>query len=111
MDEDYAVAFNLIAQAGDARSSAMLALHAAREGDFDAATAHLASADEALSGAHQSQTGLVQSEARGDKVPVNIILVHAQDHLMSAMVVRDLADEMVHLYRRTAALPTASPGE
>ncbi|MBE1043638.1 PTS lactose/cellobiose transporter subunit IIA, partial [Escherichia coli] len=26
--------------------------------------------------------------------------VHAQDHLMNAMVIQDLADDMIELYRR-----------
>lgn len=102
MDEDYAVAFELIAQAGDARSSAMLALRAARNGDQAEAHRLLAAAELSLGEAHQRQTNLVQSEARGDRVPVNIILVHAQDHLTSAMTVRDLAEELVHVYERLA---------
>ncbi len=108
MDEEYAVPFELISQAGDARSSAMLALRAARTGGFDEARALLAQAETALSAAHQLQTDLVQSEARGDRVPVNIILIHAQDHLTSAMVVRDLAEELVHIYTRLGA-PVPAP--
>ncbi len=34
---------------------------------------------------------MLQQEARGDKVPVNIILVHAQDHLTMALMMRDMA--------------------
>jgi cellobiose PTS system EIIA component len=107
MDEEYAVAFELIAQAGDARSSAMLALRAARDGDQQEAQRLLAAAEQALAAAHQRQTDLVQSEARGERVPVNIILVHAQDHLTSAMTVRDLAEELVHIYARLGAPVTA----
>lgn len=98
MDEEYAVAFELIAQAGDARSNAMLALRAARTGDQAEAHRLLAAAEASLGAAHQRQTDLVQSEARGERVAVNIILVHAQDHLASAMTVRDLAEELVHMY-------------
>ena len=30
---------------------------------------------------------------------VNLLVVHGQDHLMDAMVVRDLAVEMIEMYR------------
>lgn len=110
MNEEYAVAFELIAHAGSSRSSSMAALHSARTGDLAQARVHLAEAEAELVIAHRLQTELVQSEARGDRVPVNVILVHAQDHLTSAIVVMDLAGEMVHLYGRiaTVADPTGA---
>ncbi|GAA3808246.1 PTS lactose/cellobiose transporter subunit IIA [Cellulomonas soli] len=110
MDEEYAIAFELISQAGDARSSAMLALRAARQGDLPEAWRLLAAAESSLGAAHQRQTELVQSEARGERVPVNIILVHAQDHLTSAMTVRDLAEELVHVYERLG-VPVATSAD
>ncbi|CAI0855698.1 N,N'-diacetylchitobiose-specific phosphotransferase enzyme IIA component [Serratia entomophila] len=36
------------------------------------------------------------------KIPVSLILVHAQDHLMNAMLIQDLATDMIELYRRLA---------
>lgn len=98
MDEEYAVAFDLISKAGSSRSSSMLALAAARTGDLDKAAALLDQAESELLAAHHLQTDLVQREAGGDRIPVNIILVHAQDHLSGAMLLRDLAAEMVHMY-------------
>jgi cellobiose PTS system EIIA component len=54
---------------------------------------------EELGKAHKFQTQLIQAEADGKSNPVNILLVHAQDHLMTAMTVRDLAAEIVELYK------------
>lgn len=108
-EEDYAVAFELISHAGNARSEAMNALRSARDGDFADARACLLKAEDDLRTAHQMQTSLVQREAQGEQVPVNIILVHAQDHLMCAIVVRDLAEEMLHLYERLG-VPVAPAG-
>ncbi|MBN0559791.1 PTS lactose/cellobiose transporter subunit IIA, partial [Pseudomonas aeruginosa] len=34
------------------------------------------------------------------KLPVNLITVHSQYHLMNAMVIQDLATDMIELYRR-----------
>lgn len=51
---------------------------------------------------------LVSDEVRGDRVPVNVVLVHTHDHLTSAIVVRDLAGGIVELHRR---LPGPVPRE
>ena len=99
MDDQYAEAFDLISKAGDARSSSMLALQASREGDAERAEEHLEGARRSLLAAHGVQTALVQREAQGDSVPVNVILIHAQDHLMNAMVVADLAAELIAVHR------------
>ena len=40
--------------------------------------------------AHDEQTKLLSREAGGDHVPVDILLVHSQDHLMTAMLCQDL---------------------
>lgn len=98
--EDYEGAFMMISYAGNAKSNGMLAIRAARGGDFDKARELLAEADSDLHSAHVTQTEMLTEEARGNAVKVNIILVHAQDHLTGAMLVRDLAEEFIHLYQR-----------
>ena len=50
--------------------------------------------------AHEVQTELLQREASGKKQPPTMLLVHAQDHLMTALTVKELAQEMIELYRR-----------
>ncbi len=98
--EEYEGAFMMIAHAGNAKSNAMLAIRAAREGDLEKSKELLAEADKDLHAAHITQTDMLTEEARGNAVKVNIILVHAQDHLTGAMLVRDLADEFTALYQR-----------
>lgn len=77
----------------------MLAIEAAKKGDFDAADEQIKSAEAALLEAHHSQTSLIQGEARGEKAEVSLLLVHAQDHLMNAITFKDLAKEIIDLYR------------
>ncbi|MBM6908856.1 PTS lactose/cellobiose transporter subunit IIA, partial [Collinsella intestinalis] len=36
----------------------------------------------------------------GDHVPVDVLLVHSQDHLMTSMLCQDLAEEMINLYEK-----------
>ena len=59
-------------------------------------------ADGDLHQAHDFQTKMLQDEARGNAIPLNIILVHAQDHLTGAILVRDLADEFIEINKRLA---------
>ncbi|EUJ18385.1 PTS lactose/cellobiose transporter subunit IIA [Listeria aquatica] len=89
----------LIVNGGNAKSNAMLAIQAAKEGNFEEADKYLEEADKALLEAHHSQTALIQGEARGEKTPVSLLLVHAQDHLMNGITFKDLAKEIVELYR------------
>jgi len=51
-----------------------------------------------MSGAHECQLVLVRSEINDQHVELNIILVHAQDHLIIATIARDLAEESIRLY-------------
>jgi PTS system cellobiose-specific IIA component len=93
----------LLVQAGAARSAAIGALRLARDGKFTEAQQQLAAAKECISAAHQQQTALISLDEGSGKLPVTLILVHAQDHLMNAMLIQDLAGEIIELYRRTAA--------
>lgn len=93
------IAFELILYAGNGRSSSMEAMQEARKGNIERAEELLKEATTELGKAHEFQTKLIQSEANGESNPVNILLVHAQDHLMTAMTVRDLAIEIVELYK------------
>ncbi|ERK12579.1 PTS system, cellobiose-specific IIA component [Pantoea sp. AS-PWVM4] len=87
----------LLINAGEARSQAMMAIQQARKGEWEGADAALAASDEAAKAAHKIQTELIGADEGCGKVPVTLILVHAQDHLMTAMLCRDLAGELVLL--------------
>ena len=101
--EDYEGAFKLISVAGNAKSSSMMAIREAREGNLEEAKKLLEEADKDLREAHGSQTKMLTQEERGNAVPVNIILVHAQDHLTGAMIIRDLAEEFIEIYSKLNA--------
>ena len=93
------IIMNLIMYGGDARSQSLMAIQTAREGDFTEALALLKSADESINKAHVIQTKLIQDEVRGEKTEVNLLMVHAQDHLMNAMTVCDLAREIIDIIK------------
>ncbi|WP_300258772.1 PTS lactose/cellobiose transporter subunit IIA [Clostridium sp.] len=90
-------AFELIAYAGDARSSAFNALYAAKKGKFDEAKLLLEKCKESTIMAHKIQTEILTSEAGGSKFDINVLFVHAQDHLMTSMLAKELIEDMIDI--------------
>ena len=104
MDEQNLEAImGLIMNSGNAKSDAMEAIQAAKDGDFELADAKIVSAGEALTLAHKSLTGLLTKEAQGDNMTVTLLTVHSQDHLMTAIAFKDIAVEIIELHRRLSA--------
>ena len=97
------VSFHLVAAAGEARSLAFEALEKAKAGDFDAAAKLMKQSKDAGIKAHHIQTQLLSTEAAGEHLSVDVLLVHAQDHLMCSMLAQELVQELICLYERTAA--------
>lgn len=90
----------LITRAGNGRAEAYDALRAAKSGDFAKAAEHLAAAERELGAAHTAQTKLLAGEAQGVGMTPSLLLVHAQDQLMTAISERTLIGELIELYRR-----------
>ena len=88
----------IILHGGNAKSNAFEAIYAAKEQNIELARECIEKANEELVNAHHVQTSLIQSEARGEKTEISLLLIHAQDHLMNAITFRDLANEFVDLY-------------
>ncbi|MCD7908662.1 MAG: PTS lactose/cellobiose transporter subunit IIA [Clostridium sp.] len=103
-DTKYAGAFQIIMNAGNSKSAFLMAIEAAKDGDMEEAQARLKEAETEMRAAHQAQIDMIQQEAAGNPVDVNIILVHAQDHLTMAILAKDLAEQFVELYGQMAEL-------
>ena len=100
MDEKKVQAImNLIIYGGDGKSSSVEAIQAAKEGNFELADEKIKAAEESLLQAHHTQTEMLTQEANGDAVEVSLLMVHGQDHLMTGMMFKDLAKEIVDVYR------------
>lgn len=97
-------AFTLILHAGNSKSSCMEALTACDEQDFDLVEKKLKEASEELTEAHQLQTDLLTKMTRGENVPVDILMVHAQDHLSNAILIHDLAKQLISMKKEIQEL-------
>ena len=99
MDQELVV-MEIICNAGEARSLCYEALRLSREKDFSSAEGKLALAKECLNKAHLMQTQLIEEEQGEGKVAMTLVMVHAQDHLMTAILAQELATEMVALHKQ-----------
>ena len=92
--------FEIVAYAGDARSKFLEALDAAKNGEYDKAEQLIACGDECLNKAHSVQTDLLSKEAAVKNIEFSVTLMHGQDHLMTAILLRDLMKHIIALYKK-----------
>lgn len=89
----------LILHSGTGRS---MAIEAVRDllggGDAEAAKEKIKEAGKEIGEAHDIQTAMMSAECDGEPVEKSILLIHAQDHFMTALAVRDMAQLMVEMY-------------
>jgi PTS system cellobiose-specific IIA component len=84
----------------------MEALKQSRKGNFGEAAELLKDADTLLLKAHQLQTDkLLTKQANGElNDPYNVVIAHAQDYVMTALAMKDMAVEIVKLYEKVRAI-------
>jgi len=97
-DELEATVMELIINAGESKSCAMEALNAAKAGKWDQVDDLLAQSLAASKKAHKVQTALIGMDEGEGKV-VNLIMVHAQDHIMTAMLAKEMIEELINIHR------------
>lgn len=97
------MAMELIIEAGNAKTAAMQAIHVAKKDNFEQAHNYLQEANQALNKAHLIQKDMFSQQASDTPVSLNLYLIHAQDHLMTAITFIDLAQEIIALYQKLAS--------
>ena len=97
-------AFEIIAFAGDAMSLIMQALDELADNKFDEANQRIQEAKLEINKAHQVQTDLLMKGFKEDSVqePVSLIMVHAQDHLMNAMLAIQLVEKLIKIQKKNS---------
>ena len=92
--------FEIVAYSGDARSTLLKLLKEVRQGNFEHVDSALKEADENLTLAHNSQTKILAEEASEKEMEMGFIFIHGQDHLMTTLLLRDLIQDFIVLYRQ-----------
>lgn len=99
-DELNTISFTIVAYSGEARSNLLVALEKAKNGKFEECDALIASAEEALKEAHDAQMDVMKEEANGTPVNMGFIMTHAQDHLMTSLLLKDIIGTLIDVYRK-----------
>lgn len=98
-DQIVQTAMKIIINAGDARNLIKEALDAIADQDFDRAAAKISQANGSIKIAHEAQTNMIQSEARGEKLEYSILFCHAQDTLMTVVSEYNLTSQMIKVFK------------
>ena len=100
IDQFEMTCFSIVAQVGSARSCYLEAIACAENGDFEAARKLIDEGNVVFNAGHDAHMKLLQQEASGEELPFRIILLHAEDQLMSAEGFRILAERFITVYQR-----------
>lgn len=87
----------LIVEAGNARASAFTALAESKKGEISKAEELMNQAEKSMNKAHNQQSQILTAEANKEIDKVNLLTVHAQDHLMTAILAIELVGEIIEL--------------
>lgn len=104
MEDLIMLAFKIISDGGDASAKFLTAIQNAEDGDFESAENNLKEGQASLVLAHKIQFDLLQKEVSGETTEYSLLMVHAQDHLMNAILLKDLAHSIVRLNKKVAEL-------
>ena len=101
-DDMAMVAMEIVAYAGDARTKYLEAMDAMGDEDFAKAEALIKEGDDLILDAHNQQTELITKEAAGEQLDIGFLTVHAQDHLMTAMLLSDMDKRFLKILKKKA---------
>lgn len=97
---DETTIINIIVSAGTANSMLQQAYIDMSQGNTEASEEILKKANEELIKAHGTQTDLLSAEADGDHAQMSLLMVHAQDHLMNAVLCKQLISNMIEMQKQ-----------
>ncbi|EPD8658698.1 PTS lactose/cellobiose transporter subunit IIA [Yersinia enterocolitica] len=89
----------IIINAGQSRSLCYEALRNAKENNFADADDKMKEAEYYAKQAHLVQTKLIEADEGEGKTKMTLVMVHAQDHLMTSILAKELVTELIDLYR------------
>lgn len=96
--------FQIISAVGMARSSYIESIQEAKKGNFAKARDMIIEGEQSFLQGHEVHAKMIQQEASGNKIEPCLLLLHAEDQLMSAEGFKIIADEMIQNYERITAL-------
>lgn len=96
--------FQIISNVGDAKSSLFEALKASREERFEDAEKFIKDAEDSLGIAHEIHVDLLQKETQGEPIVITLLLMHAEDQMMTTEMLRDITNEMLLMHKKYSGI-------
>lgn len=93
------ICFQLILHSGNARSKVIQSIREYRAGSVQKAEELLHQAEDDLQQSHDIHFQMIQKEAGGEKNEFSLLLLHAEDHLMSTLTMKELVFELLELFK------------
>lgn len=94
------VAFQIIANSGEARSKISEAMDACEEGRLEKAEKLIEEAEKNLLAAHDTHMKVCQKEACGENIQPTLLLIHGMDLMLVTESERDMAKRMLRIARK-----------
>ncbi|WP_422449127.1 PTS lactose/cellobiose transporter subunit IIA [Thermoanaerobacterium sp. DL9XJH110] len=97
------IAFQIIANSGEARSKISEAMDACEDGQLDRAEKLIEEAEKSLLVAHDIHMKVCQKEASGESIQPTLLLIHGMDLMLVTESERDMAKRMVRIAKKLIA--------
>lgn len=94
------ICLQIITDVGNARSKYIEAIQEAKVGNYEACNELLREGNDSYQRGYRKHAQLVGKEAEGEKADLSLLLIHAEDQLMSAESFKILCNEFVDVYRK-----------
>ncbi|MBL0846326.1 PTS lactose/cellobiose transporter subunit IIA [Mammaliicoccus fleurettii] len=92
-------AFQIITNVGMAKSSYMQAINEAKSEKFKESEDLISEGNQFLIDGHKVHKDLIQAEASGETVPMTLLLMHAEDQLISTEIIKEMAKELIYVHQ------------
>ncbi|MBY8911880.1 PTS lactose/cellobiose transporter subunit IIA [Bacillus sp. YC2] len=96
---DEQISFQLILHSGNARSCIIQSIRDYKEGRTNESESLISQAEQEFAKAHDIHFQMIQKEAGGKKTDFSLLFMHAEDHLMSTMAMKEIVKEMLDLFK------------
>ncbi|AHI54294.1 PTS system cellobiose-specific IIA component [Spiroplasma sabaudiense Ar-1343] len=93
------ISMGLISNSGMAKSSAMMAIQAAKEKKWSEADQLIKEAQESLATAGQIHMEVIAEEAKGNPINFSPLYMHSEDQMITAQLAVEMAVEIIYLHK------------
>ncbi|MDO5048066.1 MAG: PTS lactose/cellobiose transporter subunit IIA [Anaerococcus sp.] len=99
MEDLEMICFQIISHGGSAKSDYIEAMKLAKEGEYKKADELMEHGYQEYKKAHEVHSKLITKEASGEGINTNLLIIHAEDQISTAEVMRVIASENIYLIK------------